>query len=260
MYYVIKAQVQVKPYVRTVGGKFQRVRGFARQQVTGITEDIGKEFFNALKMVEGKDWMFEEPDILDLGDKINIDVNMWTRDAKPEQFKGLKKYNKPGYIGHFELNFFKDGEHVYLNSLFLKDEWQGKGIGNDTMKRAIDFGISKGFKKFSLMADGDVGVYAWAIQGWDWNTPKEKKQLLEDFCKWLKKRYNVEKTQNDFLHAWDVAAFMIGDKKVGKEFMMGEGKRNWWNGTLFVGRYSKGYEIFKEYHRLRHASQSGRAI
>ena len=49
--------------------------------------------------------------------------------------------------------------------------------------------------------------------------------------------------------------------------MMGEGKRDWWDGTLSVGRYSRGYEIFKEYHRLRrkkkeiiHASQSGGVI
>jgi GNAT superfamily N-acetyltransferase len=258
--YVIleKAQIQIKPSFRhTASGKIVPVKGFTVERETFEHAVLADEFFKSLKEIEGSDWQFEPGEVFDMGDKINVEVRLWDRsknitELEPYRAKGtsLTRYKKmSGYIGRFELNFLKNGKDVYLSSLFLKDEWQGKGVGNDLMKRAIDFGISKGFKSFELFANGDVGTYAWAIQGWDFVKKTEKQDLLGDFCKWLKKKYNVEKNPLDFPHAWNIAAFRIGDEKVGKKFMTGDGHNDFWEGALNVG--SKGYKLFKEYHRLR---------
>lgn len=259
MKYVIKAQVQIRPHFRrTMSGKIVPVKEFTVDREVIKQALLADEYFKILKEIEGSDWQFEKSEVFDMGDRINIDVRLWDRNKNLSELEPLREKNLsqkhftklPGYIGHFELDFNKNGKELYLHRLFLEKEWQGKGIGNDLMKRAIDFGISKGYKVFNLYADGEVGTYAWAIQGWDFIKEDEKKDMLWNFCKWLKKYHNIEKKPEDFPHAWNIAAFRVGDQKIGKEYLTGFGHLNYWDGALTIG--SKGYKLFQEYHRLRH--------
>lgn len=55
-----------------------------------------------------------------------------------------------------------------IDALYMSSTHQGHGFGRGYTKHIVDVAQGEGFDSLSLVADVDVGGYAWAMRGFDW--------------------------------------------------------------------------------------------
>lgn len=220
------------------------------------TEEVAKGFISEVQKLageRGENWKTQVREIEDYGDRFVVETLLWEQNAEQVSMTRYKE-NTPGLMGRYEVTFSKDKSDSHISALFLKDKYQSGGLGSDLVKKLIDYGNKNGYKRFSMLANGEIGVYAWPLQGFDWVNEKVSKKISTDFSSWLKKNHNKNVKPDEFKHSWDVASFKIEDKKVGKEYLLGDGKE-FFEAALDLD--SRGGKIFEEYQRLRELKKKG---
>jgi GNAT superfamily N-acetyltransferase len=245
-YVILKAQVvQVKPFQR----KGKLVIGYSRvdPRTRHGVEKVARSFADSLEDLTRDRLDLQTVEVEDYGDKWHMEFFMWEHAADQVP---MTRYNEKtaGLMGRFEVNYYKDGENAYISALFLKDEYQSSGLGTDMIKRFIDHGVQNGFRTFKMLANGDVGAYAWPMQGFDFAKTQDKSDTQNHFVKWLEKKHKYIALPKYFPHAWDIASFKIDDEKVGKDYLLHEG-RTFFEAKLEVR--TEGWEIHKKYYELR---------
>lgn len=167
-----------------------------------------------------------------------------------------------GDVGHLVRTIDFQGKSVHHDSFFLANDRQGQGIGATMSRRSFELYRRMGLEEVSLLANGSVGGYAWALQGFDAKASKvsEWKSRAEGVVyRTLAAPRNLAGTMNPLAHtayrgrakeitgklehSWDVARLRIDGQKVGKEMLLGTD----WHGTFDLKRGSPSDIVFKRY-------------
>jgi hypothetical protein len=104
------------------------------------------------------------------------------------------------YVGEFQRQVFQTAEGVYNveHSVFLLNKSvQGQGIAARLNGAAFDYYRSIGIENVTVHADIDVGGYAWARQGFDWDPGWLTEQQVE------RKVFDFLRNADDLVNAWE---------------------------------------------------------
>jgi len=148
---------------------------------------------------------------------------------------------------------------VYHHSFFLEDEYQGKGIATDIMEHVEEEYEKLGVSEIKLLANAEIGGYAWARQGYDFSTKNEREEMQDAFNWHIEHMDILSVLEEDefinqvdvFTHAWEFAEWNPTDEShgqhLGKEIMLG----TTWNAEKKLDKKSKGYKRGKIYYALK---------
>lgn len=181
-------------------------------------------------------------------------------EGAPTGIEMVAKDENGDRIGHIEIHFDKGKREVYIANISVEDKHQKKGFGTAVIDKIIDFSREKGYPKVTLISNGDVGVYAWSMNGFDFDTndPDGKGELIHEFTNYLRKKYPDEELEPDqFKHPWDIATFKVGEERVGKDWMIGPGHIYQFFAELNLSDpFSLGNTINNKYRELRGVAPS----
>lgn len=206
------------------------------------------------------------------GDKI---VNDFFIDGEifPKK-KGDGEYSVGEFSRIFNWNAETKKRTVTHENFQLVESAQGLGIGKSMLKNSIDFYDYIGIDEINLLADNEVGKYAWAKYGFDFENIDVKyyRQMYVDSLKtiyedkfsavdiefediekaWKTAEKSIKKRLGEFKHSWDYALadeiFIIGDKSIrvtGKEIIFG-GDLDW-SGVLKLDKDGIGRKMMDNY-------------
>lgn len=154
-------------------------------------------------------------------------------------------------VGEFRRTFEQgaDGPEVRHDLFEMHAAHRGSGYGTHFYTQMEDHYRKAGVKKITMRADLKVGPYVWAMHGFDFAGPVERRATMRDFDKFLTskgapafKRKGVA-APGHFpqhpVHSWEVATHTHQGQRLGKEFLTRYG-----NSTSYSGRWP-GYEASK---------------
>jgi GNAT superfamily N-acetyltransferase len=98
-------------------------------------------------------------------------------------------YDKDGKMaGIVERNLFANrlGTQVDNTQMELYPQYQGQGFASEFYKQTEARLKAVGVQRANIHADLDVGGYAWARKGFDWQSPAMGRQKLEGMASWYK--------------------------------------------------------------------------
>lgn len=198
------------------------------------------------------------PDLEEVGRKVFGDrvpspeswENMWHvpdgYSIKFKNFDGIKALkveadildNSGATVGNFERGFMrgKDGKLVVNHKYLVLDKaHQGKGIGSELQKSAIESYHDLGVDRIELHAGLDAGPYVWAKKGYQWQ-PGAEKDALDSVQLWADAKDASPEVVGAIRNAIHVnpkavADLEIGGEKVGKSFLLDTGG---WEGQMDV--------------------------
>ena len=166
-------------------------------------------------------------------------------------------------VGHMSRRFEKDKDGnilVYHKSFEIDKEAQGKGIASD-MNENVEKEYEKlGVDFIKLNANANVGGYAWARQGYDFESDYDRERTEQRFIVILGYLYNdagvFDKREYDgyvdeiksFKHSWEFASWNPSyreddSENLGKTLLLGQQ----WDGVKSLDKKSIGYQIGKAY-------------
>jgi len=190
-------------------------------------------------------------------DNYNDEVDAW-REANPSSvdqitIEGDVRTADNHRVASFTREIHPEDGYAYHASFFIDKEYQNKKIARDLLDRSVHMYDKIGLNEVKVFANGDVGKYAWAMYGFDF----DDQYALENFRSALlarvaetdayKKMTKEQQVQElakvrAVKHSWDVAAYRVGGEKVGKDLML---HGTSWNGTLKLK--GEGRKIFDAY-------------
>lgn len=120
--------------------------------------------------------------------------------------------------GSFNRKMNVETGEIYHSYFALNDGHKGQGFMERWFEQVFDNYKADEFTKVGVHANIDVGGYAWARKGFDWERPNEKTLITlvyladddnsDDVPDWLRDQAKdlIEKNKTDDLHVWDVAS------------------------------------------------------
>jgi len=155
------------------------------------------------------------------GNTLSIDGDIWTE----EQLNLNKGGNIP--VGHLQREFTASGA-VYHELFTVRDDLQGEGFAAKMNKQAEEQYREMGFKEVFVGADIDIGRYAWARQGYDFD------DRTADVKEWraqnLAARYHnmvTARIERDWPKNQRLEGLIERDRLVGKMFPEGKTFHAW---------------------------------
>lgn len=134
---------------------------------------------------------------------------------------------------------------VHINHAYIPESKQHNGVFREHFKRLVSHWSNIGVKKMELLADIDVGGYAWAKYGFDFANKADLTNYRDGFKKYLKEKGATVDNVDSMEHSWDIANAKVKGYKgkygedIGKEFMLHfsnlelpYGETNGWSGVL----------------------------
>jgi GNAT superfamily N-acetyltransferase len=269
MYVVLqKAEIEVQAHPRLVRGKYQWVHRYLREgefaeprfrDVIPVVDEYGikqhkediedyvdfatQRWANKFKVVvsQAKELVGEPGDYLD---EMTVTLNLYSK----EKLKGVSHtWFYPGEQAEIIIQFNFAQNRIYINSVFLDEKLQGKGVGTDIVHHAIEYGLKKGMSEVTLGADGDTGVYSWARMGFDWVSDsgtqagvaniKQVQALKDGFRQYVMKKYHKLVPPQEIQHSWQIANYQVDGKRVGKEYMLGPGHSIFYHAKMDLDAY-----------------------
>lgn len=144
---------------------------------------------------------------------------------------------------------------VYHAYFFLGKDYQDKGIARDLLESSVRFYDQIGIDNVTVTANGDVGKYAWAVYGFDFDDSYTLHNKREGLLDTIQTKYKLEWEQlgeagqaaltnqiRSLKHSWDIATFKLGNEKVGKDYLLHSSD---WSGRLDLD--GDGRKIFDAY-------------
>ena len=172
--------------------------------------------------------------------------------------KGYVYDEEGGFVGNFNRTLGKSG-HVYHSYFSISSEKHGTGFGTAFYRQSEESYAAAGYNMITLSANIDVGGYAWARMGFDFRYDSDRHTmgvgLAHDY---VKVKYgstynvstleytNIEKRFKE-MKAWEMAAVVVGDNKVGKRYMLGSG----WSGIKYLDENSEHRQVGMAYYEAK---------
>lgn len=249
-------------------------------------EHISSVFKNVTK--EGLESVFSNPKGKYTADLVQLSVGASAKNKYLINNIDLEWYNKKGdYMGCTSRSVHRDKYghlHVYNDLTEIEHKHQGKGIGRDEQERSEQLWryLSDGHPvHLSLEANISIGVYAWALKGYDFEDDDgldKAKGELSDFL--TQNNMDVKSTMekcgynsiDDLQHSWQFASLNDGTEynllelkghqgddlsskstgHLGKIFMLGG--KSAWNGEKILNGGTEHEEIANIYKKKKKKS------
>jgi len=181
-----------------------------------------------------------------------------TRYGESKQILHEKSYKSGDEIGSFHRNFQRrsivtEGKQISEklivdhDSFFLEGAFQNRQIGKELFRNQIQFYEKYNVYKITVHANGDVGLYAWAKYGFDFESDITLRNYARAFSGYIEQKAGVIVDTSNFKHSWDFATYnktINGVKISGKDFML---NRGWWRGELLLDKNGNSIKILKNY-------------
>lgn len=178
--------------------------------------------------------------------KFAFDANILTEDNRP--------------IGHVARTFERDAEGnlvVHHDVMRIVNDYQGKGIGTELSKSALEAYHQLGVHRIELDAALDVGPYAWARQGYQWKNPGQQYNLQSHVDTFAKDRGLSEPDTVALRKAIDTSPMAVSElgrgtsSHYGKDFLIDSGG---WSGVLPVeAAHAAMLDKAAQFERAQHA-------
>ena len=168
-------------------------------------------------------------------------------------------------VGYMEREFRRNehtGTYSAIHEMFeLQPEYQTLGLGTDITERTEAAYLKHGITSISLLANSDIGGYAWARQGYDFAhslDPEGYGELDRDSVDrsasfQINKKASgpaAEALEEEYFsleHAWEIAAWNPFDAPwgahLGKDIMLDSN----WYGTKVLDPKEPGFKVGQEY-------------
>jgi hypothetical protein len=256
-----------KPEKSTVS--FTDVKLGDGRDVVSASDGKHEVFFDSRKMISHYGQNFRH--LIDLagihklanpmGLKGRVEVNIPEDNIDPNKLN----ISFTGKEGYFNMSLYKDLktdklDRMSLDMMHVEKSQQGKGIVKDFFKKSLANWDRHGIKEVLLLADIDVGGYAWAKYGFDFATAGTKRKFVENFKKKIGNELEAPLDESQFKHSWDIANAVLTNyngphgNKIGKEFLLDytgkeqkDGSRNGWYGELDLTPGSPGRTQLESY-------------
>jgi hypothetical protein len=189
-------------------------------------------------------------------------------------------YKDGEYAASIERTFRADGG-VHHDSFFIKEEFQGLGWSKEVYAKQFAAYRELGVKLVDIDANGSVGKYSWALQGFDFADTSElenARRRLRDLVD--SKGYLTaaeSKKINGLKHSWQIATYrlevdgqaitemptelMLFDKiknvpmHLGKWAML---RQTSWDGVISMDKTSPSWKQFELYNGIAEKKKRGR--
>jgi len=136
--------------------------------------------------------------------------------------------------------------HVNLD---LPKSMQKNGLGTDMLQRAEGLYEKIGIKKIQLHANSQVGKYAWARLGFDFDGEDTRLNVAERFYQYLTVKGVPDDDWPDVKHAWEIAAY-THPKGSGRDFLLSKDAPSY-PAVKNLDENDLGYQVGEAYYRAR---------
>jgi ribosomal protein S18 acetylase RimI-like enzyme len=147
-------------------------------------------------------------------------------------------------VGSFRRTLDGDIKDVHHSYFELKKEAQESGFGTEYYQHCEDMYKTHGWETVTLRANLDVGGYAWARMGFDFDSDASARSIMSEFRSVYFRAGGVEYRQAD-LKPWEIAVFEVGGKRIGKEVLLGTD----WYAIKRLNNNDIGYQVGQIYYR-----------
>jgi len=215
----------------------------------------GESYTNTATATEGVARSFVEIEV-----EILDDGNYMDDEEYEKQPKGIDGHTP--LVGTMDRTFTKDKDgnlSVSHNRFIVAQRFRGKGIASDISENVEKHYEKLGVGTITLNANADIGGYAWARQGYDFETEDEREEM-QDVFNWHIEHMDILSVLEEdefinqvdvFTHAWEFAEWNPTDEPhgqhLGKEIMLG----TTWNAEKTLDKKSQGYQRGKIYFALK---------
>jgi hypothetical protein len=153
-------------------------------------------------------------------------------------------------VGHFDREISANGT-VYHAEFEIDRLWQKGGFGSRFYQHSEDAYVKMGISTVRLLANKDVGGYAWARMGFDFMEPIALKSFSKPALYWWRKEVGESGPEPPKIeHAWDLAAMTTPNGvRVGKNALLGES----WQAIKVLKPSDEGYTVGQIYYRAKGA-------
>lgn len=151
-------------------------------------------------------------------------------------------------VGQFIRNVLP-GKEVHHDYFKMEESAQGSGFGSSFYKHAEDSYSAIGVKSITMQANLEVGGYAWARMGFNFDEPSSLLKAQQRLGKAYKKRYKKDLFPNEEPKtAYGIAAFTGPDgHRLGKDALLGS---KWW-ATKSLSKSDPGFKAGKAYYKAK---------
>lgn len=207
------------------------------------------------KVFGGANHTYQINDIQARGNKVRVTGILMDRDGRE--------------IGDLTRSFERladGGIHVHHDYMSLRGRAQGGGYAAEVYRRGFalyaGLGGNKASSYVSILANIDVGKYAWARQGFDFMDPGEAASYRRRLKDWLQSKGKTisDDQLNRLNHTWDFALLNDGNRyeaptnreqvHLGKAFMLSQGS---WGAKrkIYDDGQDTGWRVAMEYEAQR---------
>ncbi len=132
-----------------------------------------------------KDYGLRESDLKSTFDVIGDESKLTISDDDEKVYIDCKWKSKGEDAGTFEGSYNKQTKAFYLSLFRLDESVQDKGSAKDILNTVeSELAHKFGAEKSELYADISIGTYAWAREGYDFKSDKERNRAIAKFKRW----------------------------------------------------------------------------
>lgn len=193
------------------------------------------------------------PKTAELNCTVNVVVDPATRAIKVTVYNGMAI--NPNKIMSRSFDIIS-GQPTVLHGRFdLPKSLQNQGLGMDVLERSEAMYEKIGVRSIRLLADSEVGTYAWARAGFDFDPSTLSKLRTEiAFVEYMELKGLSRETRDEIKKnfpktPWEFAAWKYDANTNGKEFMLKYSIA--WDAVKYLDPASEGYRIGKAYYAWR---------
>jgi len=229
--------------------------------------DVTQELLQFNSPEEAKRWVTNNDYKDDEDNEINEDfIIRETENIAAQIYKSSSHFSRL-------INKYRDVDtgkvrfDVVHQEMVLGTPYQNKGLATDINEHAEEMYEKVGIGRISLLANYDIGGYAWAIAGYDFEDSSDLKEMRESFVEEVERMVKNEKITDEelqdltaivksFKHPWEFASWNPTDEPAGqhfgKKYMLGTE----WYAVKVLDKKSKGYQIGKAYFEHKKNTQT----
>jgi len=160
-------------------------------------------------------------------------------------------------VGDLTRTISLDAKKVSHDSFSLDEKYQGRGIAATVNRKSFDLYRRMGLKEVEIFANGSVGGYAWALQGFDFTSGHNAQSYIDSAIRRhmrtglvgkgllgdQKALAQIDTIVGQLKHSWDYARLRVDGEKIGKKALIGAS----WLGSFDLARGSASEKVFNHY-------------
>lgn len=191
-------------------------------------------------------------EIYDKESDLRTEIISLSSNKEALRIEGVFKNKDGNSVGTFTREMHRDGNGrllVHHNYFRLEKQYEGTGVGSRFVRHLEQKYKKMGVNQIYLLANLDVGGYAWARMGFDFAHKEDLSMYASNArASWLR-RYGSAMPSSmvrSIKHAWDIAALRGPDgHNIGKEVLLGQ---NWDAAKILNGGPLLGFRVGEAYY------------